>query len=113
MAKEIKFTEDQRACIRTLADWAGGEHHLFEVKPFGPGVVATHYGSLSTFDFSEMTRLVLLAHRDAVRVEIQPGRYLKVVAHKRKAGGENELRSYERHPTLQDLIEMAETCKKE
>ena len=99
------LTEDQRYCVDMLADWALGEHHLPKVHVFGVGVCINHYGDLSTCDFDKLTRLVLLAHRDAVRIEIASSgpRMVKIIAHRRKHGEASDLRFCDRHPNLKDL----------
>ncbi len=61
------------------------------------------YGSMSTYDFSRLTHLVLLAHRYCVRVEISgsaPG-YLRILFSDRKREGA----IYSRHPTIEQAIE--------
>ena len=82
------MTENQLYCIKTLADWAGGEHHLQEVKLFGDEVALNHFGDVATVDFDGMTRLVLLAHRDAVRIQVSYSgpRMIRIAAHRRKHG---------------------------
>lgn len=110
------MNEDQKYCIEMLAEWVGGHHHLPKVHEFGTGVCINFYGDLSTHDFDRLTRLVLLAHRDAVRVEISssgPG-MVKIAAHKRAHGPRLEMRSYEWHPSLDDLlVTIAKTGRKE
>lgn len=58
-----------------FAEWVGGEHHLPRsgLKPAGWGWSVQWRGNLATHDGDELTRLVLLAHARAVRVEIQQG----------------------------------------
>lgn len=101
-AGESTWTDDQKTCIRALADWAGGKHHLPDVKPFGDGVCINWYGAIHTFDFDQLTRLVLIAHRDKVRMGVTnsgPG-MIKITAFCRT--GPDHL-----HPSLQDLIAEA------
>lgn len=58
--------------------------------------------TLATFDFSELTALVIAAHRHAVRLEISvQGRHLVMRAHPRSHDGDA---FNTRHPTLDDLI---------
>jgi hypothetical protein len=60
------------------------------------------YHEVSTFDYSDLTRLVLLAHRMAIRISIIPaGRYLKIQFSVRTREGS----VYERHPTIEEAIE--------
>lgn len=104
------MTEDQQFCKQVLAHWAGGSHHLPTVHLFGAGVCINFLGDLATFDFDRLTRLVLAAHRWAVRIEIAssgPG-MVKIIAHRRKPEG---IALFERHPDLTDLEIMAESAK--
>lgn len=98
------LTPEQLACLETLRDWVGGPHHMPRVYTFGSGISINYSGDLSTFDGSRLTHLVLLAHRDAVRIELMHSgpRMVKVIAHKRKPIREG-LRFWEKHPTLADL----------
>lgn len=111
--KPIKppLTEDQQFCKKMLIEWACGEHHLPEVRVFGSGIHINHYGDLSTFDFDRLTRLVLLAHRDAVRIEIKNSgpRMVRIIAHRRKH--DDAACMSQRHPSLDDLIQQAEKLK--
>lgn len=99
------MTKDQESCIETLSEWVCGRHHLPKVKEFGTGVCINYSGDLSTFDFDRLTRLVLLAHRDAVRIEIASSgpRLVRIIAHKRRHGDRNEMKMHEWHPSLSDL----------
>lgn len=88
-----------------LAEWVGGKHHLPKVHEFGTGICINHYGDLSTYDWNRLTRLVLLAHRDFVRIEIASSgpRMVKIIAHRRKPK-EDKDSQWQRHPSLGDLI---------
>lgn len=102
-------TNEQQQCIAMLEEWACGAHHLSKVYEFGNGVCVNYSGDLSTHDFDRLTRLVLLAHRDAVRIEISssgPG-MVKIIAHKRKHGARKQMKSYEWHPSLGNLMSHA------
>ena len=88
-----------------LEEWRGGAHHMGKVSEFGSGVSTSVSQGIATYDFNELTRLVLLAHRDCIRIEINasgPG-LLKICAWKRhqKTG-----RLHKRHPDLNTLVEM-------
>lgn len=102
------MTDQQVQCVEMLAEWVGGFHHLPKVKEFGDGVAINFSGDLSTYDFNRLTMLVLLAHRDAIRIEIASSgpRLIKIIAHKRKPMVEG-MKQWERHPTLADLIQDA------
>lgn len=60
------------------------------------------FGGLSTYDMDRLTRLLLVAHEERVRVTIEAAapRYLRLVFHPRKESG----RLYERHPSMSDVI---------
>lgn len=59
-------------------------------------------GSMSTFDFDVLTRLVFLAHHCAIRIEIEPAspEYIRLIFHRRQRAGH----IYERHPSLDDAV---------
>lgn len=104
-----EFSADQKACHEMLSEWAGGDHHLPTVHQFGDGVCINYHGDISTYDWNRLTRLVLLAHRDAVRIEIASSgpRLVKIIAHKREAPKDGD-KQWMRHPTLSDLIKEIE-----
>lgn len=70
-----------------------GEHPMWETCCY----------SIATWDFDQLTRLVLAAHHYCVRVELENGgpRRVKIILHARKREGS----IYERHPTIQQAIE--------
>lgn len=82
-----------------------GEHHIpGEVRPFGLGWKVNAYsGSLATFDFDGLTRLVLLAHDRCVRAELVaggPGRVgIAIWQRRARTGGMGE-----RHPTIEQAF---------
>ena len=108
----VTLTEDQLFCKRMLSEWVGGDHHLPKVKEFGTGICINYYGDLSTYDWNRLTRLVLLAHRDYVRVEIASSgpRMVKVIAH-RSAPTTNGDKQWMRHPSLDDLVNEIQQMK--
>lgn len=89
-----------------LYHWDGAERtdwsreHVVEVT-------VAKSSSLATYDFDHLTRLVFLAHRDCIRVEIEPAspKYLRVVFTPRKRDGGWIA---ERHPTLREAVEAFE-----
>lgn len=111
---ETKFSEDQEHCIKALSVFAHGRHHLPKPKEFGNGVCVNWVGDLASFDFDRLTRLVLVAHACAVRIEIASSgpRMVKIVAHRRKHGDRKVLKFHEYHPSLADLQASAEEAKK-
>ena len=80
------------SCSRGRTDWSHG--HRVEVLIDR---------ALSTWDGSELTRLVVAAHDAAVRVTVEPRtfRHLVLVFHHRARAGHWA----ERHPTLDDAAE--------
>jgi len=62
-------TPDQLRCVRLMDLWLGGLHHAPKVRECGFGIelLFQRGKSFSTFDFDELTKLVLLAHDLCVR----------------------------------------------
>lgn len=107
------MTDDQRECFDLFCELVGGEHHITcNVKTWGRGIRASMYsGTLSTFDFNGLTRLVVLCHDRCIRAEIVqsgPGR-IGVVLHKRH---KREGSVCERHPTMEEAIAMHRPTRK-
>jgi len=113
MKEQPPLSKDQLYCKDMLSEWVGGEHHLPKVKEFGTGICINFSGDLSTYDWNRLTTLVLLAHRDLVRVEIASSgpRMVRVIAHRRHPREENDSQ-WQRHPSLDDLMEMIGKMKK-
>ena len=81
-----------------------GKHHIpGKIRAFGQGWCINHHGSLSTFDFDDLTRLVFLAHDKCIRVELIQGgpRAIGIAIFKRK-GRTGSM--YERHPTIEAAL---------
>jgi len=101
------MNSDQKECFELLCDIHGGGNHLFgKLYPMGESGLyinstCSHY--MSTFDFSNLTRAVILAHDRMIRFAIEPSGpgMLKLIAHKRHA---RVGRMHERHPTIEDSI---------
>ena len=91
--------------IAFFAEFYCGEHHIPRkgLKPCGNGWSVNHRGSLATFDFNTLTRLVFLAHDRCVRVEIMHGGpgSLKIGIWQRDRNGS----STQRHPTITEALE--------
>lgn len=64
-----------------------------------------HYGELSTFDYCNLTSLVVLCHDRCIRLSISPAspRVLRLMFHLRTAR-DGEINS--RHPTIEKHIEI-------
>jgi|GEM_PF-2434429 len=95
--------------VALFSDFFRGEHHIPGPKYKGENVREYEFGwcvltdsDLSSFDIDTLTRLVLLAHDRAVRVEVESAmRYLRIAIWKRgREGGVNV-----RHPTIEQAIE--------
>lgn len=82
-----------------------GQHHIgAEIKPHGNGwCVNTYQTIFATFDYSGLTRMVLMAHKYAVRVEIKPSGpgMLKICIWQRQRDGD----LCKRHPTIEQAIQ--------
>lgn len=88
-----------------FSEFYRGSHHIpgCKVHEFGRGWMVKHdRGDISTYDFNDLTRLVLMAHRDCYRASIDTHgpRALKIMIWKRKREGSIS----ERHPTIEQAI---------
>lgn len=102
------MSDKQWECMQFLGDLFYGFHHMDveRVRECGTGIAYnTSHGCFATFDFSDLTRMVLMAHKRCIRAEIAPSGpcKLQIVLHKRNG---TEGRMNERHPDLDGLIEM-------
>jgi hypothetical protein len=82
-----------------------GEHHIpSKIKPWGQGFCVEDFAGMSTFDYSTLTRFILLCHHNCIRGEIRPSspRTMKVIIHKRM-GREGNIS--QRHPTIEEVIQ--------
>jgi hypothetical protein len=83
----------------------GNYNILGNVTPYGPEgwQLNTRSSKFATFDFNGLTELVLLAHKECVRVEIKasgPG-MIRICIWQRKREG----KFWEKHPTIEQAIE--------
>lgn len=82
----------------------GGEHHITgKIKPCGYGwELNDRWKNYASFDSYLLTKLTLMAHKYAVRVEICPSGpgMLKICIWQRSREG----RLSERHPTIEEAI---------
>lgn len=87
-----------------FSEFYRGKHHIPEsgIKEWGYGWFVSHYGTLSTFDFDALTRLVFMAHDKCIRVEVGASgpRRVKIMIHKRRREGD----MMERHPTIETAL---------
>jgi len=90
-----------------FSEFYKGDHHIPGRNPieFGEGWYINHdRGGLSTWDFDSLTKIVLMAHKYCVRVEIKPctPRILKIAIWRRQREG----RMYQSHPTIEQALEI-------
>jgi len=107
---EIRLSEDDAKAF--FATFYRGEHHFpGKLKPYGLGWSMSHFGSLSTFDTDDLTRLVLLAHEKCIRVQIEQGgpNRLRIAIWGRKREGS----MFERHPTIEQALDSFKKQAKE
>ena len=104
VAAATTLSPDQLECWQLLCDLVGGEHHLPKVQTFGSGIKATlPRQSLATFDFGDLTDLVILAHDRCIRAEVLPGGPGRIaVALWKRDGREGPM--HRRHPTIEEAI---------
>lgn len=101
-------THDQRRCWDTLANVIHLDRQ--HVYPCGFGIRTSIFGEAATHDSGLLTSLVLIAHRDCVRIAITSAgpKRISITVHPR----DPSLRSnIEGHPSLDDLICRAEAIK--
>lgn len=106
-----EMTLDQRECLDLLCVVFGGEHHVPEPRPWGDGIRVNVYASqLATFDYSYLTRLVVLAHDMCIRAQIDQGgpRTVGVCLTKRHT---REGSIVVRHPTMEEAIETIRAAR--
>lgn len=97
-----------------FAKFYNGEHHIpdREPKPFGLGWSVKHNrGDLATFDFNQLTKLVVMGHDKCIRVSVEGVKSSRehavlICIWKRERDGS----MYERHPILEDHIKTIREC---
>lgn len=100
----MKLTQEE--ATQFFSDFYGGEHHIpgFKPKEDGFGWRVNHdRGEMATFDFNQLTRLVVMGHDRCIRVGIDAARngIIRITIWKRQREGSMS----ERHPTLEQAIE--------
>lgn len=90
-----------------FSEFYRGAHHIpgHKVHDFGLGWMVKHdRGDMATHDFNDLTRLVLMAHRDCYRASVDSNgsRGLKVCIWKRKREGPMDVR----HPTIEQAMDL-------
>jgi len=106
--REPWMTDDQWSCAQMVADLFFGFHHVCGTfRPFGSGLaISVSNGNwAASFDFDGLTRAVVMAHDRMIRFEICPSgpRMLKLLLCQRHS---RDGRMIERHPTIEQAIEM-------
>jgi hypothetical protein len=93
------MTDAQWIAADAIAECLGGHNHMKTPKAFGKGIrIVLFESTAATFDDDLLTRLVLIAHEKAIRIEIESaGRMLAVNAFMR---GTRTGAMHERHPTI-------------
>ncbi len=109
------LTDEQVRCLDVLAaadrlyNWTrtGTTRLDGGFRPCGNGVeVRMQHGQFSTFDDDRLTRMVVAAHRHAVRLEVGAFRGMfSIRVHPRRHDGQSW---WDRHPTLADLAKRCE-----
>ncbi|CAB5079702.1 hypothetical protein UFOVP141_22 [uncultured Caudovirales phage] len=96
------MTDDQWRAAQLLACVFSGFHNMRPIRECGNGVAVTLYQcDLSTFDFSQLTQIVVLAHQRCIRVSIcLYGMHLEARAYARDPNG---ARFDNRHPSWSEL----------
>lgn len=99
-AVDDAWRDDLARCAWVLVRAYRGAHHVPRVRVGDRWLETNHCGDLSTADGDLLTRLVVLAHDAAVRVEISSsGPYMvKVMLHPRRRTNRNVTN----HPTLEE-----------
>jgi len=106
--RESWMNDAQYECWRLLSRVFGGFHHMTQtVKGCGPNGIrysAPNWHTFATFDANTLTRLVLMAHRDCFRIDIEGcnRQHIYLYVHKR-SGRDGEM--WNRHPTIEQAIE--------
>lgn len=106
--KQLKKREDcneRQAIAWDMLDAWIGSYRPKRICECGNGIEFCLTGDLSTWDWDQLTNLVLYAHAHRVRVELSGAspRHLRVCLHAREATGSTT----ERHAGLVELAEMA------
>lgn len=97
------MTKEQ--AIDFFSELYGGEHHIpgKGVKEWGSGWRVHHYGDLSTYDYSLLTKFVLMCHDRCVRGSIIPNAFKDIklcIWQRTREGGLSQS-----HPTIEQAIE--------
>lgn len=105
------WRDDMARCAWVLVIAYRGAHHVPRVRVGDRWLEVNHCGDLSTADGDLLTRLVVLAHDAAVRVEISSSApfMVKITLHARRRTNRNMTN----HPTLDEAaarVRLADDC---
>lgn len=99
------MSDDQWECAQLFARVVGGFHHVnSDFKKWGSGIkINSHSRAWASFDYNNLTKLIVLGHDEMIRIEVVPSGPNMVgfalwKRHKRKGG------MAERHPTIEEAI---------
>ena len=57
------MSDDQYECACLFADVVGGFHHIYgKLKAWGEGIQSNVLGTWASFDFDQLTRILVLGH---------------------------------------------------
>lgn len=103
-------TAEQWRCFEVVALALNTYTGYLKPIPCGNGIRVAFLGDVATYDGNLLTRLVLAAHRYAVRISVANSgpRRVAIEAHPRDPKG---LRIMDRHPSLDDLQAMVDEWK--
>lgn len=100
------MNENQKKCYRMLCDLVRGEHHITgKVKESSPwGIQTTISTDFASYDFAELTKLVVLAHDRGIRASLAPlnMQHMRLMLHARQYRDGPTF--YERHPALEKHV---------
>ena len=106
-----ELTDFQRKCVELLCYAMGTAPYNIQCNWNKVNWISGDYGCIfvvshttfSTFDFAELTRLVIGAHDQCIRISIRPcaPNRMRIMMHKRTRAGQMSAR----HPTIEEAIE--------
>ena len=65
------MSDDQWKCAKLAAEFKYGFHHLSNLRRWGNGIAIDEPNEIATYDFNGLTRLVVMAHDECVRVGVK------------------------------------------
>lgn len=100
------WTPEKQRCWDVMAQFARGVHHMGKVYHWGNGLRMSWLAELATFDGSDLTYLVVLAHHHLCRCSVSSSgpRRVAIEVFARKPEG----RLCKRHPGLSDLVSQCQ-----